>query len=120
MIEVVSGELSKQQDWNQTWLGSDANKVMMQELSDIEEKALSKPVAYNEQGEEFAVSLWEQCKVVCKRNSVSLFRDTEYVTNKAALHIFTALFNGFTYWMIGDSATDLQLKVFSIFSFIFV
>ena len=120
MIDVVSGELARQQDWHQTWLDSTANQAMMQELVGIEEEALSKPVAYNEQGEEFAVSLWQQCKVVCARNTVSLFRDTEYVTNKAALHIFTALFNGFTYWMIGDGATDLQLKVFSIFSFIFV
>ncbi|KAJ9095227.1 hypothetical protein QFC20_006704 [Naganishia adeliensis] len=120
MIDVVSGHLAKQQDWNQTWLDSDANKGMMKELHDIEEGALSRPVAYDEQGEEFAASLWEQCKVVCHRNSVSLFRDTEYVTNKFALHIFSALFNGFTFWMIGDSASDLQMQVFTIFSFIFV
>jgi ABC-type multidrug transport system ATPase subunit len=120
MIDVVSGHLAKQCDWNQTWLNSDANKSLMKELEDIEEGALSRPVAYDEQGEEFAASLWEQCKVVCHRNSVSLFRDTEYVTNKFALHIFAALFNGFTFWMIGDGASDLQLQVFTIFSFIFV
>lgn len=120
MIDVVSGHLAKQQDWNQTWLDSDANQRMMQELDDIENSALSRPVAYDEQGEEFAASLWEQCKVVCHRNSVSLFRDTEYVTNKFALHIFSALFNGFTFWMIGDSASDLQMQVFTVFSFIFV
>jgi ATP-binding cassette subfamily G (WHITE) protein 2 (SNQ2) len=120
MIDVVSGHLSKHQDWNRTWLDSDENRTLERELEELEHAARSRPAAYDEQGEEFAASLWEQCKVVCHRNSVSLFRDTEYITNKFALHIFAALFNGFTYWMLGDGLTDLQNKVFTIFGFIFV
>jgi ATP-binding cassette subfamily G (WHITE) protein 2 (SNQ2) len=120
MISVVSGELSKKNDWASIWQKSPENAVMMEELSRIEEEASSKPVAYDEAQGEFAASLWTQCKVVCARNSVSLYRDTEYVTNKFALHIFAALFNGFTFWMIGDGTVDLQNKIFSVFSFIFV
>jgi len=36
------------------------------------------------------------------------------------LHIGTALFNGFSFWMIGDAVGDLQLRLFTIFTFIFV
>jgi ABC-type multidrug transport system permease subunit len=52
--------------------------------------------------------------------NVALFRDTDYVNNKFALHIACALFNGFSFWMIGDSVGDLQLRLFTIFNFIFV
>jgi ABC-type multidrug transport system permease subunit len=52
--------------------------------------------------------------------NVSLYRNVDYVNNKMALHIFSALFNGFSFWMIGDSVGDLQLKLFTIFNFIFV
>jgi ABC-type multidrug transport system ATPase subunit len=120
MISVVSGELSSKGDWHEIWLRSEESQRVIEELERIEADALSKPVAYDDMEGEFAASLWQQCLIVNKRNSLSLFRDTEYVTNKAALHIFAALFNGFTFWMIGDSASDLQLKVFSVFSFVFV
>jgi len=44
----------------------------------------------------------------------------DYVWNKINLHIFAALFSGFTFWMIGDGTFDLQLRLFAIFNFIFV
>ena len=44
----------------------------------------------------------------------------DYVWNKINLHIFAALFSGFTFWMIGDGTFSLQLRVFAIFNFIFV
>lgn len=120
MIDVVSGEISLKEDWPQTWLNSPQAAVIQEELRSLESDAASRPVSYDETATEFAATLWEQCKVVNKRNSMSLYRDTDYVTNKAALHIFSALFNGFTFWMIGDGSQDLQNKVFSVFSFIFV
>lgn len=36
------------------------------------------------------------------------------------LHIFAALFSGFTFWKIGDGTFSLQLRLFAIFNFIFV
>jgi len=36
------------------------------------------------------------------------------------LHIFSALFNGFSFWKIGNSYADLQNRLFTIFAFIFV
>lgn len=36
------------------------------------------------------------------------------------MHIFAALFSGFTFWKIGDGSFDLQLRVFAVFNFIFV
>jgi ATP-binding cassette subfamily G (WHITE) protein 2 (SNQ2) len=36
------------------------------------------------------------------------------------LHIGTALFMGFTFWMIGNGVADLQLNLFALFNYIFV
>lgn len=40
--------------------------------------------------------------------------------NKIILHVFAALFSGFTFWMMGNGTFDLQLRLFAIFNFIFV
>jgi ABC-type multidrug transport system permease subunit len=64
--------------------------------------------------------LWEQTKIVTQRMNVSIWRNTDYINNKFALHIGSALFNGFSFWMIGDTVADLQLRLFTVFNFIFV
>ncbi len=94
MIAVVSGAMSHHRDWHQVWLASPENKALTDELDAIEKDVLSRPVAYNNDGHEFATSLTEQCREVLKRNSVSLFRNTDYVNNKIILHVAAALFNG--------------------------
>lgn len=80
----------------------------------------------NDDGQEFATSLWEQTKIVTQRMGTTLWRNTDYINNKFNLHITSALFNGFTFWMIGDgfgevnTVSQLQLRLFTIFQFIFV
>ncbi|RAR08086.1 multidrug resistance protein CDR2 [Stemphylium lycopersici] len=120
MIEVVSGSLAKGKDWNKTWLESQQYKNMTEELDNIIADAASRPPGTVDDGHEFAAPMWEQVKIVTHRMNVSLFRDTEYVNNKVIMHILLALLNGFTFWMIGDTLGDLQLRLFTVFSFIFV
>ncbi|KAK0761826.1 hypothetical protein N5P37_004625 [Trichoderma harzianum] len=120
MIDVVSGTLSQGKDWNEVWLSSPEYSNMTKELDQIISEAAAKPPGTVDDGHEFATSLWEQTKLVTHRMNVSLFRNADYVNNKFALHIFSALFNGFSFWMIKDSVGDLQLKLFTIFNFIFV
>ncbi|KAK3498887.1 ABC-2 type transporter-domain-containing protein [Neurospora hispaniola] len=120
MIDVVSGSLSKGKDWNQVWLESPEHQAMTEELDRIIDDAASKPPGTLDDGHEFAMPLLEQLKIVSTRNNVSLFRNTDYINNKLALHIGSALFNGFSFWMIGDSVSDLQMRLFTIFNFIFV
>ncbi|TQS32123.1 hypothetical protein Golomagni_07571, partial [Golovinomyces magnicellulatus] len=120
MIDVVSGQLSQGKDWNQVWLSSPEYEKVTSELDSIVSDAASKPPGTVDDGHEFATPMWEQIKLVTQRMNVSLYRNADYVNNKMALHIFSALFNGFSFWMVGDSVSDLQLKLFTIFNFIFV
>ncbi|KAJ5919837.1 ABC multidrug transporter atrF [Penicillium verhagenii] len=120
MIDVVSGQLSQGKDWNQVWLESPEHQKSYQELDNIIATAAANPPGTFDDGREFATSLLEQCKMVTTRMSTALFRNTDYVNNKMALHIGSALFNGFSFWMISDSVGSMQLRLFTIFNFIFV
>ena len=120
MIDVVSGTLSKGKDWNQIWLDSPENKAMLKDLDHMIEDAAGKEPGTKDDGYEFATTLWTQCKLVTKRMNTALFRNNEYTNNKFALHLGTALFNGFTFWQIENTVADQQLKLFALFNFIFV
>ncbi len=120
MIDVVSGQLSQGRDWNKVWLESPEHTEMLKELDSIIETAASKPPGTSDDGREFATSLWEQTGLVLKRTSTALFRNSDYINNKFALHISSGLFVGFSFWMIGDSVGDMQLTLFFIFNAIFV
>ncbi|KAB8271988.1 ABC-2 type transporter-domain-containing protein [Aspergillus minisclerotigenes] len=119
MIDVVSGT-GEGQDWNQIWLQSPEHEKLSRELDSMTAEALSRNTTVNDEQHEFAASLWTQTKLVTHRMNISLFRNTEYLNNKFAMHISLALLNGFTFWMIGDSLTDLQQNLFTVFNFIFV
>lgn len=122
MIDVVSGVASQGQEWNKVWLESPEHDQLTRDLDHIIEEAAGKSseTAYADDGHEFAASMWTQVKLVTHRMNVSLFRNTEYIDNKVAMHISLALLNGFSFWMIGDSLTDLQKNLFTVFNFIFV
>ncbi|RSL79968.1 hypothetical protein CEP51_006953 [Fusarium floridanum] len=122
MIDVVSGNggHSHDQDWNQIWLQSPENEQLSKDLDHMVAEAAARPSGVEHDENEFAASMWTQVKLVTHRMNISLFRNTEYVDNKFAMHISLALLNGFTFWMIGDGLTDLQQNLFTVFNFIFV
>ncbi|PYH97605.1 hypothetical protein BO71DRAFT_466441 [Aspergillus ellipticus CBS 707.79] len=120
MIDVVSGALSQGRDWHQVWKDSPEHSAAVKELDNIVSEAASKPPGTEDDGHEFAMPLWQQTLIVTKRSCVAVFRNTDYVNNKLALHVGSGLFNGFSFWMISDSVNALQLRLFTIFNFIFV
>jgi ABC-type multidrug transport system ATPase subunit len=118
MIDVVS---SRRKNWNKIWLSSPEHNKMLAELDRIvNEAAASSPQVRDGDDFEFAMPLLAQIKIVTKRMNVAMWRNTEYVNNKFSLHIILGLFTGFSFWMIGDSVGDLQLRLFAVFNFIFV
>ncbi|KAL5344219.1 hypothetical protein ACLOAV_010837 [Pseudogymnoascus australis] len=120
MIDVVSGTLSKGKNWSEIWLSSPEHEKTTNQLDEIISGAASKEPGTTDDGFEFATSLWTQTLLVTKRMSTSIYRNTEYVNNKLALHVGSALFNGFSFWMIDSSVGALQLRLFTVFNFIFV
>lgn len=119
MIDVVSGH-SSANDWHQIWLSSpeftDTTKTLESLLLFPAKGKNSDP----EDSSEYAMPLLYQTKIVLRRMNLAIFRNTGYMNNKILLHIGLGLFNGFTYWKIGDSVGDLQLRLFTVFVWMFV
>ncbi|KAH7067890.1 ABC-2 type transporter-domain-containing protein [Paraphoma chrysanthemicola] len=120
MIDVVTGTHKSGKSWHDIWLESPEAARMQTDLDNIITDAANKPPGTVDDGHEFAMSMWDQIKIVCHRTNVSLYRNIDYVNNKFALHIGIALFIGFSFWQIGDSVGEQQLVLFAIFNYMFV
>ncbi|KAF4552880.1 ABC-2 type transporter-like protein 4 [Elsinoe fawcettii] len=117
MIDVVSDTT---RDWNSIWLESKEHSDMLTELDRLtEERAAAVPNAMDD-GHEFAMPLWDQIRIVTSRANKALYRNTDYVNNKFVLHILTGLFCGFSFWSLDNAVSDLTLRLFAMFNFIFV
>ncbi|KAA8646438.1 hypothetical protein EYZ11_000293 [Aspergillus tanneri] len=122
MIDVVTGgiESVKHMDWHNVWLESSEHEAMVTKLDQLISESASKPPGTIDDGHEFSMPLWEQTKTVTNRMNVALYRNTKYVNNKFSLHIISALLNGFSFWRLGHHVSDLNLKMFTVFNFVFV
>ncbi|KAJ5835346.1 hypothetical protein N7447_001372 [Penicillium robsamsonii] len=120
IIDVVQGGgTTDKKDWVEIWSQSEERKQALSQLDALNES--SKNVSdYVEDTADYATSHWFQFKTVSKRLSIHIWRSPDYMWNKIILHIFAALFSGFTFWKIGNGTFDLQLRLFAIFNFIFV
>ncbi|KAI6711418.1 brefeldin A resistance protein [Diplocarpon mali] len=123
IIDVVSSSWGREKDWNKVWLESSEYVAVAKELDRLESEAIARsrdsPISA-QYHDEYASPLWEQMRMVTYRTSLSLWRNTGYVNNKMILHISSALFNGFSFWMVGDSVSDLHSRLFTVFNFIFI
>jgi ABC-type multidrug transport system permease subunit len=130
IVDVVQGRLDPNVDWSQVWLSSQERTDMMDELERLRDPKQLEKDGFDLQGTEleteaedkrdFASPLLYQIRLVTLRQFRALWRNPGYVWNKISLHVTSALFGGFTFWMIGNSSFDLQLRLMSVFNFIFV
>lgn len=118
MIDVVTGQHGK--DWNKVWLESPEATKMHEDLNQIITTAANSAPGTTDDGQEFALGLWSQTKIVAQRMNVSVWRNVDYTNNKLALHVGTALLVGFSFWQIGNSVAEQQLVLFSLFNYVFV
>lgn len=89
MIDIVSGDMSKDKDWAQVWSDSDLCKKQREELEKIKSSGSEGQDKREDDGDEYASSTATQLKLVTKRASIQLWRDTEYVVNKVSLSCTT-------------------------------
>ncbi|KAK4151109.1 ABC-2 type transporter-domain-containing protein [Chaetomidium leptoderma] len=119
IVEVIQGDGQVKIDWVDVWNRSPERQQELDTLRSLTQQGAASDDE-KEDTAEFASPKWFQFKMVLYRLMVQLWRSPDYVWNKINLHILAALFSGFTFWQIGDSSFDLQLRVFAVFNFIFV
>ncbi|ERS96089.1 ABC multidrug transporter [Sporothrix schenckii 1099-18] len=121
IVEVIQGKAGGRTiaDWVDLWDASPERDAAYQKMLTLASAGADNgPPAGDDL--EYASPLPFQFRMVLHRLMVQLWRSPDYVWNKINLHIFAALFGGFTFWKMGNTAFDLQLRLFAIFNFVFV
>jgi ABC-type multidrug transport system ATPase subunit/ABC-type multidrug transport system permease subunit len=108
-------------NWNEEWKASDNNKEMLKEIEKIKSErsqvVISSP---DRESREFAASVWEQTTMLTKRTFIQYWRDPSYLYGKLFVAVVVGIFNGFTFWQLGNSIADMQNRMFTSFLIILV
>ncbi|KAI9168002.1 ABC multidrug [Paramyrothecium foliicola] len=129
IVDVVQGRFGSHIDWPQVWVDSKEKEDALSELAELEATTPFKEAATNSaaidgsfdaESRDFATPIPYQVRVVIHRQLIALWRNPDYIWNKIGIHVSNALFSGFTFWMIGNGSFDLQLRLMSVFNFVFV
>ncbi|KAL5339404.1 ABC-2 type transporter-domain-containing protein [Aspergillus crustosus] len=118
MLEVIGAGNPeyKGQDWADVWDNSENCKTLSGDISNtIESRRSNEKERDKDDDREYAMPIWTQVVTVTKRSFIAYWRTPEYNIGKFALHIFTGLFNTFTFWHLGNSYIDMQSRLFSVF-----
>ncbi|KAI8908139.1 ABC transporter G family protein [Powellomyces hirtus] len=113
----TSGGKSKV-DWSETWQHSNEKAAVTAELDNIAKSssAVANATSSNDDSaKEFSTSTLYQLKQVYKRMNVTWFRDTTYNYGRFLNALFVGLFNGFTFYQLEKSTSDLTSRIFFIF-----
>ncbi|KAI1741490.1 putative ABC multidrug transporter [Xylaria scruposa] len=121
IVDVVQGRFGTETDWPAEWESSQERQRTMERLTELEQDRGHTYAGQSKQDEkDFAAPILYQISLVTRRQLLSLWRNPDYVWNKIGLHVSNGLFAGFTFWKIGKGSFDVQLRLMSVFNFLFV
>ena len=108
-------EDGKRLDWNQEWRDSQENKDLLEEISHTKStrSQVSAPSTKNER--EFASPISLQTTMLTKRLFTQYWRDPSYLYGKLFVAVIVGIFNGFTFYKLGNTISDSQDRMFSAF-----
>ncbi|KAI1820399.1 ABC-2 type transporter-domain-containing protein [Xylaria intraflava] len=111
-------------DWNEEWRNSEQAQRVIEEIDGL--KRTRSAATVNSQSaqkvayKEYAVSTWTQTVELTKRMFRQYWRDPSYIYGKLFVAVIIGLFNGFTFWDLGNTVQDLQDRMFTSFLIIVV
>jgi ATP-binding cassette subfamily G (WHITE) protein 2 (SNQ2) len=108
-------------NWNEEWQKSTNNQELLKEIDRIKADR-SQKVAEAEEVEqtEFAAPVWLQTTMLTKRTFVQYWRDPSYLYGKLFVAVIIGIFNGFTFYQLGNTIGDLQNRMFTSFLIILI
>ena len=119
MLEVIgAGDPDyKGKDWGDVWADSEEKQARTLEIQSVVKERRSSAGSEKSlvDDREYAMPLSTQIVAVVRRSFISYWRSPDYIIGKFSLHIFTGLFNCFTFYKLGFSSIDMQSRLFSIF-----
>ncbi|KAI9890210.1 MAG: hypothetical protein M1814_004372 [Vezdaea aestivalis] len=107
-------------DWNEEWRTSKGNKALVDEIRAIEANRSELPRPEQITLHEFASPVWLQITELTKRMFIQHWRDSGYLYGKIFVSVIIGIFNGFTFYNLGNSIQDMQNRMFSVFLIIMI
>jgi ATP-binding cassette subfamily G (WHITE) protein 2 (SNQ2) len=109
-------------DWNEEWLHSEEAQRVIADIDGLKRtrSQASLPLAQHRQRSEYAASVWLQTTELTKRMFRQYWRDASYVYGKIFIAVVMGIFNGFTFWQLGNTVQDMQNRMFTSFIIITV
>jgi ATP-binding cassette subfamily G (WHITE) protein 2 (SNQ2) len=103
-------------NWNDEWKNSSNNQEMLKEIDRIKADRSAKVAEQdNVEQTEFAAPVWLQTTMLTKRTFVQYWRDPSYLYGKLFVAVIIGIFNGFTFYQLGNTIGDLQNRMFTSF-----
>lgn len=111
------GKDGKRIDWNEEWRTSPEAQDVQDQIEGLKlTRSRSTTVGKGNSGEtEFAAPIWAQTTELTKRIFRQYWRDPSYLYGKLFVSVVIGIFNGFTFWQLGNSTLDMQNRMFTAF-----
>ncbi|KAG8412222.1 ATP-binding cassette transporter snq2, variant 2 [Metarhizium acridum] len=106
--------------WNEQWRNSNENKALIEEIQQIKQQRSQAASSHEVLSHEFAAPVWEQIKLLTKRMFINQWRQPSYIYGKFFTAVIVGIFNGFTFWKLGDTVNDMQSRMFTSFLIILI
>jgi ATP-binding cassette subfamily G (WHITE) protein 2 (SNQ2) len=105
----------KRINWNEEWLNSAEAKEVQNEIARVASERSTTAVSDTSAQHDFASPVWLQITMLTKRLFVNYWRDPSYLYGKLFVSVIIGIFNGFTFWKLGNSVVDMQNRMFTSF-----
>ena len=109
-------------NWSNEWRSSPENQTLLTEIQQLKAERSSKDTTSEPQttSHEFAAPVASQILLLTKRMFTRQWRDPSYIYGRLFTAVVVGIFNGFTFWKLGDTAADMQNAMFSSFLIIMI
>ena len=110
----------KRLNWNKEWRTSAENAALIEEISSINASRSKLPAPKADTQHEFASPVWLQTTTLTKRMFIQHWRSPSYLYGKIFVAVIIGIFNGFTFYQLGNSVIDLQNRMFTAFLIVLI
>ncbi|TAQ88979.1 hypothetical protein B7494_g2691 [Chlorociboria aeruginascens] len=110
----------KRVNWNEEWANSQEAKDVQEVIQRFKnERSKIEPPSVTDQ-HEFASPVPLQITELTKRLFIQYWRDPAYLYGKLFTSVIVGIFNGFTFWQLGNTIADQQDRMFTNFLIILI
>ena len=107
-------------NWNEEWRDSQEYKSVLIEIDRIIKEREKIPPKAAETQHEYASPVWLQITMLTRRMFTQHWRDPSYLYGKLFVAVIVGIFNGFTFWQLGNRVQDMQNRMFTAFLIILI